>query len=490
MRLRTQGLLFVFCLLALELPLIAILIFQVHAAELEALQEERSSQILARIDQFAASVIHASDRIRNITPDNISVFSDYRKDRDDALSSLTWIKEAIPDRTEQMVLLAGLETTVNYMFGIVDKVAGSIEPLPPNDRVAVVLRFNEIYREKLSKASRKFAADFLELQNQEKEYVERTSPARQKRQREAIMRLLAAGLIGNIIFAIASAVLFTRGITSRLAVLMDNTRRLAGGFSLNPALEGSDEIAKLDQAFHKMADDLENAQRARQSMVAIVSHELRTPLNAVSAFLQVFNLDGYGPIPELSRTPAEAAHRDARKLIGLINNLLDMEKLAAGKMSMDRRPFYLDEVFERAQEDTRSLAVDRGLQISFGESNAELLADPDRLTQVLVNLINHACRSSPPGEAVIVEAAESPQYVEIRVIFQGRWTTESDLETLFDRFTNSSGREGQAEAGLELPISKAIVEQMGGQIGVTVQPENGRILWVRLPVQVGSAIPE
>lgn len=358
MRLQTQGLIFVVGLLVCELALISTLMLQVRAAQLEALHEEHSKLVLARIDQFGHDMFQCYEKIGKISPDDIDkLFVEYRQSKASVLASLTWIESSIADQPAELPIFRRLKKNTNDAFRIMDKGISSMEPLPQGDRIAVAGAFMQKYGPRLDQAMKSMEVDYPELQRAEKDYVSKDSPAKQKQNRELLMKILAGGFVANIALAILAAILFIRGITSKIAVLVDNTSRLAQSKPLNPVMPGNDEISGLDQVFHRMADALDEAQKVRQAFVAMISHELRTPLASVNAFLQLLNMGGYGEITDEAKGSGIKAERSVRRLIELINDLLDMEKLAAGQMSLSPRPFYLEDIIELALEAVAPCAV-------------------------------------------------------------------------------------------------------------------------------------
>ena len=486
MKLQTQGLIFVVSLLICELALISTLMFQVHTAQLEALHEERSKEILARIDQFGHDMFQCYDKISKISPDDTdSVFKEYRKERASVMASLDWIHTALADQKSQFAVLSKLTKSVKVAFLIMDKGLQNMESLPPNDRLAVAGAFMSRYGPKLERAMKSLEVDYPELQRLEKDYVERDSPAKQKTYRELTMQILSLGFAANIALAIIAAMLFTRGITSKITILVDNTTRLSQRKPLNQVLTGNDEISGLDQVFHNMADALDEAQKVRQAFVAMISHELRTPLTSVNAFLQLQNMDAFGEIPPKAKESSLKAERSVRRLIELINDLLDMEKLEAGQLSLAPKPFYLEDIIERSIEAVSSLSETLKIGIEATETNVELVADPDRIVQVLVNLMSNAMKFSPAGEKVTVETIESDSYVEVRVIDRGRGVPEKYRDIIFERFKQVEAADATKKGGtgLGLPICKAIIEQHDGTIGVNSQDGAGSTFWFRLPLK-------
>jgi PAS domain S-box-containing protein len=223
--------------------------------------------------------------------------------------------------------------------------------------------------------------------------------------------------------------------------------------------------------------------RMKKEFVATVSHELRTPLTSIRGSLSLLAGGALGDLPDEAKDVIEIAERNTVRLITLINDILDLERLDAGKMEMSIEGLDLLPVLERSQESVRALATQEGIRLEAAPTTLRVLADADRLVQVLVNLLSNAIKFSPKGAVVVVSAAQTGEGVEIRVTDQGRGIPVAYQRSIFERFqqveTSDSRRKGGS--GLGLAISRAIVEQSGGSIGVDSEPGKGSSFWVRLP---------
>ena len=318
------------------------------------------------------------------------------------------------------------------------------------------------------------------------EHEKRTSnaaPLEQRRARQRVVDCLVVGLVANITLAIVLTVVFNRSTTSRLAVLMDNTERMAKGEALLPVTGGSDEIASLDRVFHEMAATIDQAARDKQELLEMVSHDLRSPLTSIQLFLESMSIGVMGDLPPVARQESVKAEETVTRLIGLVNDLLDVEKMEAGKLVLDKQRVHTDKVIGDAIHSIQTIADTHGISIVGPEEDFEVMADPGRLVQVLINLLSNAVKFSPDGSVIVVAVEDQPKSVEISVADQGSGIKREFLDKIFERFQQGNDIDNPRlkGSGLGLFICKVIVESHGGEIGVKNAPESGSIFWFRLP---------
>lgn len=224
-------------------------------------------------------------------------------------------------------------------------------------------------------------------------------------------------------------------------------------------------------------------ERLRRQLVDMVSHDLRTPLTSVVASLSLIGSEALGPLSESALKEVQTAESSVTQLICLINDLLDIEKWEAGKVSLDCGQIALMPVFERAHDMIGRHAAQHSIDIEIEQTELEVYADADRLVQVLVNLISNAIKFSPKQSVVKVTAKAIDQFTEIRVIDKGRGIPVAHLSSVFERFHQVESSDGQIERGmgLGLAICKRIVDSLGGTIGVESTEGEGSQFWLRIP---------
>jgi PAS domain S-box-containing protein len=223
----------------------------------------------------------------------------------------------------------------------------------------------------------------------------------------------------------------------------------------------------------------------KQEFVAMVSHELRTPLTSVQGFLSILSAGAYA---ELSKPGAESlamAEENVGRVINLVNDILDVEKLESGMLSLEIANTSLNKVINDSLNSVTALADQKDLTLVYNApSDLVVRADGDRITQVLINLLSNAIKFSPEGKKVEVIVRDLGTEAEVSVIDQGRGVPPAERAEIFERFHQVQVVDGKSHrgTGLGLAISKALIEQHGGTIGVVDGRSGvGSHFWFRLP---------
>lgn len=219
----------------------------------------------------------------------------------------------------------------------------------------------------------------------------------------------------------------------------------------------------------------------RSQMVGVVSHELRTPLTALTGALKLLKREA-PPDDVKTNNLVDLATRSAERLLRLVNDLLDLERLEAG-VDLQLTTVRAGSVIEHAVEMLAPLAGDNGVTLVSGKSDETVRADVERITQVLINLIGNAIKFSPAGGTVTIGTSCAGDMVELFVRDEGRGIPADRLDTLFKRFAQVHADDARRMkgAGLGLAISRTIVEQHGGKIWATNAEAGGAVFHFTLP---------
>lgn len=247
-----------------------------------------------------------------------------------------------------------------------------------------------------------------------------------------------------------------------------------------------EEIEKTNQELEKARKAAEAANRAKSDFLANMSHELRTPLNSVIGFAEMILDEIYGKVPSEIREVVGEIQKSGEHLLGLINDVLDISKIEAGRIELKLSENTPEDPIEVAIGRTASLAKAKGLEL-IAEIHGELphcTFDLQRITQVLFNLVGNAIKFTHEGE-VRIGAKTDGEDLLFWVSDTGIGIPKSELENIFNEFQqgdSSATREAQG-TGLGLAIAKRFVEMHGGAIWVESEVRVGSTFWFTLPLR-------
>lgn len=248
---------------------------------------------------------------------------------------------------------------------------------------------------------------------------------------------------------------------------------------------------------HDMTDRKE-LERARQEMVAMFTHDLRLPLSTIQGTLEMADAGMLGQLNERGERLIKAAERNGVRMIGLINDLLDIEKIKSGTMVLTSEIVELQEVFNTVKLNVAALTEEGKIHFESPPTNLAVVADKEKLNRVIFNLVSNAIKFSPPDSRLILAASVSQQeewkkessqkesakpMIEITVTDQGPGIPPDMVSTIFERFqqVSDSTHNSKGGTGLGLTICKEIVNLHGGQIWVTNGKEKGSVFHFTLP---------
>lgn len=223
------------------------------------------------------------------------------------------------------------------------------------------------------------------------------------------------------------------------------------------------------------------AEQRLSEFYAILAHELRTPLASIQGSLDL--IVGRVIKPEQEVELMEIARTETRRMLRLINDLLDLEKIEAGAVNLKLAPVPVKQMVDKAIDSLRGMAMESEVKVvADATSDIRLRCDEDRIIQVLTNLLSNAIKFSPAHSVVEIVVKSSQADIKFQIKDQGPGIAEQHLEKLFHKFTQGAKNSGRyAGTGLGLAIAKSIVEQHGGKIGVESKIGVGSTLWFTLP---------
>jgi signal transduction histidine kinase len=289
--------------------------------------------------------------------------------------------------------------------------------------------------------------------------------------------------LSPMIFGLLLLSVFLLGVlTLRQA---SRTRQLQGELDrLHETLRRTREFAEQQKAKLAQRSDLDTV---KDEFISTVSHELRTPLTSIRGALGLLTSGMLGEIDPKARNLLRIASSNTERLIRLINDILDLERMESGRAPLKLRRSSIQDLAREAVETMTTTADSAGIQMELTcnapRDTVYFDADPDRILQVLTNLLSNAIKFSPAGSTVSVQIHSDTNSLLVKVVDQGRGIPADKLETVFDRFqqVESSDASRKGGTGLGLAICRSIVQQHGGAIWA--QPNQGgpgTTLWVQL----------
>ncbi|BCS52611.1 ATP-binding protein [Geobacter sp. SVR] len=290
-----------------------------------------------------------------------------------------------------------------------------------------------------------------------------------------------------LLFGIALSIVITRSITLPLSRMKKKTGEVAGGIlkaDLDLDLAAPPEIATLAAAFNSMCMKLGEVDRMKSDFYSLMSHELRTPLTSIREGTNLF-LEGLGgDVTEKQRELLVIIAEESSRLIELVSSLLELSRLEAGVLTCAFLPADLPGLVMRAVREIAPLAEAKNITIEshIGEMPAVSM-DPERILQVLRNLLGNALKFTPPGGTVQVAVSRRGDEIRLSVTDTGPGIPEQELGTIFDKYRQASTTRthGFQGTGLGLAIVRHIVEAHGGKVWAESEIKRGSTFTCALP---------
>ena len=254
-----------------------------------------------------------------------------------------------------------------------------------------------------------------------------------------------------------------------------------------PRYEAENQHGKVTGFFVMATDitDMKRMDRMKSEFVSTVSHELRTPLTSIRGSLGLIAGGVVGPLPPAAKGLVDIAKNNCERLIRLINDILDIEKIESGQMRLTLQTVSLQPLLKQAMAANEGFAGQHGVNLRLQAPDEAVMVsvDTDRLAQVLTNLLSNAVKFSPKSEAVEVTLSGRPDHVRVEVRDHGPGIPKEFQQRIFQKFSqaDSSDTRQKGGTGLGLNISKAIIERMGGSIGFGSAPGGGTTFYFELP---------
>jgi two-component system sensor histidine kinase BaeS len=318
--------------------------------------------------------------------------------------------------------------------------------------------------------------------------------ARTRGEEQFLGQLNTALIVGSLGAAVLSVILGTilaRSLTRPLQDLTEATRAVADGdLQRQVQVRSRDEVGVLAASFNRMSAALDRAQRLRRQMTADIAHELRTPLSIIVGHLDAVD---EGVLPADTKT-IDIMRDEAMHLSHMIEDLRTLSLADAGELSLARSPVDPTALLQRSAKAHQPAAHAAGIEVQVaGERGLPAMdLDPERMTQVVDNLLDNALLHTPKGGRILLWAKPAGEGVEIRVGDSGPGIPQAELELVFERLyrTDISRQRNAGGSGLGLAIAKSIVEAHGGMIRAESSPGEGTTMVVTLPGHPADTSPK
>lgn len=272
---------------------------------------------------------------------------------------------------------------------------------------------------------------------------------------------------------------YVRKDGTRFPVLLAVTALRSGANDLSGYLMIAADLSER-QAIRKMKDEF----------VSIVSHELRTPLTSIKGALGLLAGGVTGVLPPKAAEMANIAQGNVERLSRLVNDILDLQRIESGRITMDKRPCNIADLVKESAESVHLVAEAEGVTILTSCCEASVQADRERIVQAFVNLLGNAIKFSPRGGRIEFAAERTSGGVLFRVKDEGRGIPREKLETIFERFVqvDASDAREKGGTGLGLAICRTIIEQHAGRVWAESEPGRGSTFYVQLPVAESNSM--
>ncbi len=359
------------------------------------------------------------------------------------------------------------------------------------DKEIEYVRENQSYTKRWSEEEMEKASDgILEELKKLEVYARRDIQKRMKMLGESSAssrRLVITMSAIAIVLVIVASFLITRSITQPLTILMEKTKEISKGvFDDNLNIPSPPEISELTGAFNSMCGKLKMVDKMKSDFYSSMSHELRTPLSSIKEGISLLRDGAGGVIPEKQKRLLAILSEESKRLIDLVNSLLDLSKMEAGMMTYLYEPGSLTPLIDRAA--TEMIPLVEARKITFKKEIDEKLPvikiDRERILQVLRNLIGNAVKFTPGGGQVKVVARLVNRGVEVSVSDTGPGIKEEDLTTIFEKFHQAPFKHSNHTkgTGLGLAIVKHVIAAHGGRVWAESEPGQGSSFIFVLPV--------
>ncbi len=306
---------------------------------------------------------------------------------------------------------------------------------------------------------------------------------------DAVHRYLIWVSLGALVLAMVLSFLLMKRVLGPLTRMTEVTRKIAlGDYSDKVPIKSRDEVGQLATAFNHMADSLQKIEQLRKTMMIDVAHELRTPLTNIQGYLEALT-DG---VVKPSKDTFDLLQEETLRLVHLVEDILRLAKADAAKATLHKTEVGLVDVISHVLESFRAPFSEKEIRVetNFSDRTDRLRADPDKLSQVIGNLLQNALQYTLRRGVVRISSERIPEAIRVVFANTGGEIAEKDLPYIFERFYRGEKSRSRQHGGPGngLAIVKELVEAHGGEVGAEASAGEVRI-WITLPTNDAASLP-
>ena len=469
-----KGLFLISVPLAFELLFVGVLYFFYDQAAEESLRQAKSKEFVAGTNVLSILILQSSYALLSYKALRSNSFlSDFDKLAAEIPKAETKLETLSQGSERRQLRFKQLKETIDRVLLLMHRFR------EPSDSVAFLLENPLAFRMEMERNYRLFLEQVNRIDVEEGQLQNNNS---ELIFRERFRNLLWLGIIANIGITSWLVLLYSKNITGRLDILAENAQRIAHRQPLNPPFSGNDEIAELDQTFHRVADDLKQAEQRKQDFVSMISHDLRSPLTSVQTALALIQKSEEKISDDNEKRIANAS-RNISRVNSMLEQLLDMEKLEAGMLKIAPTLTDLDAIIKQSIDAINDQASEKSIKVNYNPHRLIISADTERLRQVMINILSNAVKFAPQHTAIDITVTDKSNLVTVSARDQGPGIAPAEQQKVFDRFHQSIADPAlrSAGTGLGLAISKALIEAHRGTIGVSSAEGKGSTFWFSIP---------
>jgi signal transduction histidine kinase len=375
----------------------------------------------------------------------------------------------IADTSEKKNSVNRVKTRYQRLQSLIDK---EVEYVQRNQNYS-----KEWYKREMEKASDEILEELKNLEVVSRRDIQQRMTMLGESAASARILGIAMSAIA-ITLVLATSFWITRSITKPLTILMEKTKEISKGvFDENLNIASPPEISELTEAFNSMCGKLKMVDKMKSDFYSSMSHELRTPLTSIKEGISLLRDGAGGAIPEKQKRLLAILSEESKRLIDLVNSLLDLSKMEAGMMTYIYEPGSLAPLIERATTEMIPLVEARRiiLKKEIDEKLPVIKMDRERILQVLRNLIGNAVKFTPEGGQVRVAARLMNRGVEVSVSDTGPGIRKENLTAIFEKFHQAPFKHSNyiKGTGLGLAIVKHVITAHGGRVWAESEPGQG-----------------